>query len=178
MMHEIARDIGFDQEPLNVKERQVRHRPLYDAHRRFYRSLEESSTRLERQTLFLDAVRHLLRSCFGHSTRRLQPRPESRAVELVRREIDERHAENLGLEELSKLAGLNRFHLLRTFHAQVGCTPHAYLIDRRLARARELLRRGATPSEAAVDVGFADQSHLTRHFKRFFGVTPALYGKS
>ncbi len=54
-------------------------------------------------------------------------------------------------------------------------TPHAYLVQRRVRLARELLRVGRTPAEATAEAGFSDQSHVTRTFARCYGVTPARY---
>jgi AraC-like DNA-binding protein len=57
----------------------------------------------------------------------------------------------------------------------MGITPHAYLIQRRVCVARHLLAAGETPAQAAITAGFADQSHLTRAFVRYLGITPARY---
>jgi AraC-like DNA-binding protein len=79
------------------------------------------------------------------------------------------------LTELAELAGISRFQLLRAFVREVGATPHAYLVQRRVFLARRLLAAGRPIVEAAMDAGFADQSHLTLAFVRQFGVTPGRY---
>jgi len=79
------------------------------------------------------------------------------------------------LHELALLCGLSRFQLLRGFAREVGITPHAYLLQRRVGLARRLLNTGSSPSDAAFLAGFADQSHLTRAFVRQFGITPGRY---
>ncbi len=68
-------------------------------------------------------------------------------------------------------------HLVRTFHQHVGIPPHEYMVQLRLERARSMLATGAPAAEAAHHAGFADQSHLHRHFKRVIGVTPGKYRK-
>lgn len=83
----------------------------------------------------------------------------------------------IGLEELAGVAGLSRAHLIRAFRREFFITPHAFQTDLRVRHARSLLRDGASPSEAAAACGFADQAHLTRHFKARMGVTPAAYRK-
>jgi AraC-like DNA-binding protein len=83
--------------------------------------------------------------------------------------------EQVSLAELAALGGVSRFNLLWSFAREVGITPHAYLIQRRLGAARRLLAAGQTPVEVAMQTGFADQSHLTRTFVRYFGVTPGRY---
>ncbi len=79
------------------------------------------------------------------------------------------------LAELAALSGVSRFQLLRGFARTVGVTPHAYLLQQRVRLARRLLAAGQCPAQAATDAGFADQSHLTRAFRRQLGVTPARY---
>jgi AraC-like DNA-binding protein len=89
--------------------------------------------------------------------------------------IDERYASRLTLAELAGIAHVSPFHLVRTFKQQIGLSPHAYLNQVRIRRAKELLQRGASPAEAALSVGFYDQSHFGRHFKRTVGVSPARF---
>lgn len=83
----------------------------------------------------------------------------------------------IGLEELAGVAGLSRAHLIRAFRREFFITPHAFQTDMRVRQARRLLRGGASPSDAALECGFADQAHLTRHFKARTGVTPAAFRK-
>jgi AraC-like DNA-binding protein len=82
------------------------------------------------------------------------------------------------LTEIAAAAGLSRYQLLRSFRAEVGMPPYAWLAQHRVARARVLLERGQSPAEAAVLTGFADQAHLTRWFRRVVGVTPGAYRNS
>jgi AraC-like DNA-binding protein len=105
---------------------------------------------------------------------RREPAPVAR----VRDAIEQRYAESLTLTELAEIARLSMYHLIRAFRAEVGLTPHAYLIDVRVRRARELLRADVTPAEAALRVGFADQAHLTRAFKARIGVVPGAYRRA
>jgi AraC-like DNA-binding protein len=75
-------------------------------------------------------------------------------------------------EELETVTGLDRFALARHFRAATGTSPHRYQVGRRLARAQKMIAEGAALSDAAAATGFADQSHLTRHFAARFGLTP------
>ncbi len=87
--------------------------------------------------------------------------------------IHDHFASDLSLATLSKLAELSPFHFARLFRESTGLAPHQYIVQRRVERARELLLSGnQTTAEIAVAVGFCDQSHLTTHFKRAFGLTP------
>jgi AraC-like DNA-binding protein len=69
-------------------------------------------------------------------------------------------------------------HLVRAFGAEYGIAPHRYLTGRRLDQARRLLLAGTGAADVAVLVGFHDQAHLTRHFRRLLSTTPAAYARS
>lgn len=97
--------------------------------------------------------------------------PVARAREL----FEARYEEDLSLADLARLTGLPRHHLIRAFRQETGLTPHAYLVDVRVRRARERLRRGEMPGDVAAATGFCDQPHLTRAFKARFGVTPGAF---
>jgi AraC-like DNA-binding protein len=79
------------------------------------------------------------------------------------------------LETLAAAVGARPFSLLRAFREAYGLPPHAYLTQRRVERARELLDAGHPPAEVAVASGFFDQAHLSRHFRRIVGVPPSAY---
>ncbi|MGP4864222.1 AraC family transcriptional regulator [Psychrobacter sp. T6-5] len=82
---------------------------------------------------------------------------------------------NIGLTEIAETLKVNRFHLTRSFKAIFGLAPHAYLIQLRLVRARELLAHGENPADVANKLCFSDQSHMGRWFKRCYRFTPAEY---
>jgi AraC-like DNA-binding protein len=84
---------------------------------------------------------------------------------------------DIGLDQLAAVTGVDRFRLTRAFKAAYGMAPHAYLVQLRLATARRMLARGEQPATVAMELGFADQSHLGRWFVRAYGLTPALYRK-
>lgn len=92
--------------------------------------------------------------------------------------IDDAPGEAVTLEELAGLCGINRFQLLRGFARMTGLTPHAYLLQKRLALVRQQIVEGGPLAEIAVACGFADQSHMTRLFVRQFGVTPGAYASA
>jgi AraC-like DNA-binding protein len=98
-----------------------------------------------------------------------------RAVAEVRSLLAARLANPPRLDDLALTAGMSPFTLLRAFREETGLPPHAYLNQLRVRRARQLLDQGLTPTVVAAETGFADQAHLTRHFKRVFGVPPGAY---
>ncbi|WP_034854254.1 AraC family transcriptional regulator [Sinorhizobium sojae] len=100
---------------------------------------------------------------------------ESSAVHRARDYLIENYARDIGLDELAKVAGLSRAHLIRAFRKEFHITPHAFLTDKRVREARGLLRLGWSAADTAYQCGFADQAHFTRHFKARTGVTPGAF---
>ncbi|MFG1701881.1 AraC family ligand binding domain-containing protein [Nonomuraea sp. M3C6] len=82
------------------------------------------------------------------------------------------------LDDLAGAVGARPFALLRAFKAATGLPPHAYLTSLRVRQARRLLQSGVRPAQVAAEVGFTDQAHLNRHFKRIVGVPPAAYQRA
>lgn len=100
---------------------------------------------------------------------------DSAKVHMARTTMTERFSEQLELDELARLCGCSACHLIRLFRREVGMTPHAYLMELRLGRARELLAGHRSLGRVAAETGFADQSHMTRRFAARFGITPGQY---
>jgi AraC-like DNA-binding protein len=100
----------------------------------------------------------------------------------VARAVRDRLADELleppTLADLAADLDLSRYQLLRAFRTTTGMPPYAWLAQYRVTRARTLLETGLRPAEVASLVGFADQAHLTRWFRRVLGVTPAAYRNS
>jgi AraC family transcriptional regulator len=91
-------------------------------------------------------------------------------------QIDYIHANldcNIGLTELADLAQMSLSHFSRLFKQSTGYSPHQFVIKCRVDRARELLLKSdLSIADITYQVGFANQGHLTNHFKRLLGVTP------
>ena len=100
---------------------------------------------------------------------------DSARLRAVQALIAERCAESLSLDELAREAGMSRYHFVRAFSRAVGMTPHAWQIDQRIERARAWLEQGMSLADAALQLGFADQSHFQRAFKQRVAATPGEY---
>lgn len=156
----------------------VRDREITTSLRRFHRLSESpESSMLEREAYLAEALVLLVGR---HAAPPQAPRPpgqEPRAVRLSREYLQEHAEKNVTLPALARFAGLSAFHLCRVFREAVGMTPHAYQTQVRVRRAKSLLRSGLPITQVAVEAGFYDQAHLTRHFKRIVGLTPGRYVK-
>jgi AraC-like DNA-binding protein len=140
-------------------------------------TLATSPSNLERESLFIWTLAHLIRR---HA--RTRPGPLLRATEhvpmlRVRAYLEEHFTENVSLEELAALVNLSPFYLLRIFRETVGLPPHSYLTQLRISHAKRLIGSSMSLAEVAAAVGFSDQSHLNRHFKALVGVTPGQYAR-
>ncbi|MEX0164533.1 AraC family transcriptional regulator [Pseudomonas brassicacearum] len=91
--------------------------------------------------------------------------------------IDDDPQSSMSLALLAREADLSRFQLVRAFTRLTGLTPHAYLLQRRIHRARQLIAAGMPLADASLASGFADQSHMTRCFVRSFGFSPGMYAR-
>ena len=94
------------------------------------------------------------------------------SVERARQFLEENLERTVASEELEAVTGLDRYLLARHFRARLGTSPYRYLTMRRLDRVRRLIREGHPLADAAAASGFADQSHMTRQFKRAYGLSP------
>jgi AraC-like DNA-binding protein len=99
-------------------------------------------------------------------------------IRLARDLIDGDPCASVTLGRLAQEASLSRFQLIRGFTKATGLTPHAYLMQRRIALARRLIASRQPLAEAALAAGFADQSHMTRSFTRKYGVSPRHYAEA
>ena len=104
-------------------------------------------------------------------------RSDPGAAARLREVLDEHLFEPVTLADVTKALGLSVGHASRAFARTFGVTPHAYVVARRVDRARRLLLDGASVADVAVAAGFHDQAHLTRHFRRHTGTTPGCFAQ-
>jgi AraC-like DNA-binding protein len=140
-------------------------------------SIEAGQGVLDQQALFAAALAAVARHA-ECKTRTPEVANGKRAVERAKAYLRERFNEAVSLDELAAASGLSRFHLVHAFTKETGLSPHAYQVHVRVARARSLLQKDTPPALVAAHLGFADQSHFTRHFKRIMHVTPVQYAKT
>lgn len=101
--------------------------------------------------------------------------PHIYGVEMACLFIQKNWDRHITLEQLCKCSQLNQQALLRAFKKSKGITPYRYLQAVRIEKAKQLLKKGEVPAQAALQAGFTDQSHLSHFFKKFTGISPAMY---
>jgi AraC-like DNA-binding protein len=143
---------------------------------RFCRVIQGPGGRLEKESAILDALaqpyplirqreaKAIPRSTFGGKSIR-------QATGFLSENLDRK----ISLDDVSRAAGLSRYHFLRVFKRETGLPPHLFRTLRRIDRGKQLLRDGLPLAQAALAVGFSDQSHFTNTFRKYTGATPGQY---
>ncbi|MEM0979910.1 MAG: AraC family transcriptional regulator [Cyanobacteria bacterium P01_H01_bin.58] len=152
---------------------QIYNRPLARRIQHLLTALEAEPITLAQETYLTTVLAELVTH---HADRTADPLTlENQIVQRTRDYIEAFYPQNLSLTELANLAQMKPLRLLRTFRKAMGLPPHAYLLQVRIHHAKAQLAQGQAIADVAINTGFADQSHFTRHFKRFMGVTPGQY---
>jgi AraC-like DNA-binding protein len=152
--------------------------PQLGAHlTRVFRAFRGGRNALEVQSALVEFVAHAVEELSGHRISHDASTVSTQAAQRIRERLESDWSEVVNLTTLAEEVGLSRFATLRTFKQHFGVPPHAYQLRLRLELSRRSLRHGLKPADVAAEFGFVDQSHLTRHFRRLFGITPAEYAR-
>ena len=153
--------------------------------RRLHLALVTPATELERYERLAGTARLLIRHASGRGPARDGSADPGRRVAARIRELigdgtgglsgGDLSGSDLTAEDLAAAAGCSRYAAYRAFTQAYGLAPSDYQRQLRVRAARRLLSAGVTPARAAAEAGFADQAHLTRWFRRYYGVTPGAY---
>lgn len=136
-----------------------------------HRSLRQPDRALEAETVLAFVVERLRAHLGGRADERRHPELAERLREL----LDARALDGITLAAAAERLAASPAHLVRCFSRTFGVAPHAYVLGRRIEAARLRLLQGEPIARVAASVGFFDQAHLTRHFKRHVGTTPGRY---
>lgn len=132
-------------------------------------------TTLEKGATLIEAFELLVNKYASIETAPLLKNVHPRSIIRTREYIDAFYQNNPSLEELAAVAELSPFYLLRVFKEHIGLAPHAYLIQRRVESVRLQVLKGCSLKEIAKSLGYSDQAHLSREFKKFYGVPPSKF---
>jgi AraC-like DNA-binding protein len=151
---------------------------LADAFLHTHRECEEGLDPLELESRVAEVLMAVLRRRATGARRAAGRLAPNHAVRRAMDYIEDCYAGRITLDDVANAAGLNRYAVLRAFRRELGIAPYAFVTQVRIERAKRLLREGVSISMASQRVGYADQSHLTRHFRRLMGVTPGAFARA
>lgn len=138
-----------------------------------FKALLAETNSLETESLLIE----FLSNCYAKDVKQESTKKEFKRMGMVKELIMDQLDMNLTLDEFSRQTDLSRFHLIRSFKQNFGLSPHAYQLDQRIIKAKRLLQNGMSIADTAVQLGFSDQAHFQRNFKKRLAVTPGQYQK-
>ncbi len=140
-----------------------------------FEKLKSNINAFEKEELLIEILEYVfsVENCFVFDTDSISN--NDIVCEKAKRYIDEHFLEKISLENLSSMYGLTHYYLIKLFKQKFDTTPHAYQITCRMNYAKNEMVKGRDIIDIAYELGFYDQSHFTRTFKAYFGVTPQYY---
>ena len=145
---------------------------------RSYERLAGPLERLQKESIFTDLILQLFERSVVHRIATFDPEATPGYVKVLTEFLHDCFQLDISLDQLSKLAQRSPSQVIRAFKGHMGMTPHSFLLNIRIARAKELLANNTPIAEVAFRVGFHDQSHFHRHFKKITSLTPGDFLRS
>jgi AraC-like DNA-binding protein len=173
-VHAAARGLGAEPEGLSVVEHELRSPIANELFLSLHRALEAGVNPSDTSVLMDRCLSEILRHCATAPGKSNGRKEICAARDYILAHLSDRTS----LEALSAAAGMRKWAFIGAFRRHVGVPPLRYAIQVRLARARTLLASGRPCNDVAADLGFFDQSHLNRWFRRTYGVAPGEYQRA
>ena len=148
--------------------------PLFHAINRLEQSFSDQgyAATLYRQLLFLEFMVHLNRGARRNRLEFLDTEKNGTKVSTILQYINENLPEDLSIDRLSEIFYISKYHMMRTFKQETGCTIGNYISQKRLLLARELILSGLSPAQACYECGYRDYSTFSRAYRKLFGYSP------
>lgn len=153
--------------PLDVLDEQE----LYKEFKNLCELLFENISFIEKE----DELINFFTKLFGKYLEESSSKIENKNFENIVKYLKENYKENISLEELSQKFELNPFYIIRLFKSKLKMTPHSYLLNIKINKAKNLLKNGLSIVDTALECGFTDQSHFHRNFLKIVATTPKEY---
>ena len=146
---------------------------LYSKLHSFFVAYFSGFEKLDIETKLHEALSYLIINYTSYHKKPDNYFDDKKTVKLTYEYIKDSIETNFTLDELAENTSLSKYHFLRVFKKEFGLTPHNFIINQRVNKAHDLIKKGLKISEASIEVGFNDQSHFTRNFKKIYGYTPS-----
>ncbi len=174
VMGKVVLEITGEEYLPNFPEPVLFHNELTASIKELHLMIMEGYRDFKKEELFLFIIEQLIKEC-EKELEKIFIREESPGVKLVYQYLEHNYMNNISLDELSEIAAMSKYSLIRTFIRERGISPYSCLETIRINQAKKLLEMGIAPLEAALQTGFTDQSHFTNFFKKLIGLTPKQY---
>ena len=172
-MLSFAEEITGKRVPIGFSENVIKNDELSLYLHSLHQMIMDGGEAFEKEEMLLLLISFLIEQ-YGQPARSCIPEC-SEEIERACVFMSEHFPEHITLENLCKCSGLSKSTLLRGFTRSKGVTPYRYLQTIRIGKAKELLEKGVSLVEATIQTGFSDQSHFSRFFHMFIGLSPAAY---
>ena len=172
LLVEIYEQIFFEKKMPIFEKHIIEDITLYNLLLNFFISAYENNDKMLMESNLINAMSYLIKS-YTNTTKNYHGLFDDKlivknSIEYIKDLLDT----NISLEELAINSSLSKYHYLRVFKKQMGLTPHQYILTQRVHKAKELILSGEKLSHIPISVGFNDQSHFIRNFKKIYGYSP------
>lgn len=172
LLTQLYEDIFFEKKIPIFEKHIIDDIQLYNLLLSFFISAYQKDNILLIESNLISALSYLIKN-YTYTTKNYQKLFDDKliiknSIEYIKDSLDT----NITLEELSKITNISKYHFLRVFKNETGITPHQYILTQRIHRAKELALHGEKLSYIATKVGFNDQSHFIRNFRKIYGYSP------
>jgi AraC-like DNA-binding protein len=169
LLHKLAREAELTIAEVGFQHALLSDAPLIEKFQKAHQIAETSVDRLEQESVVVEFLSDMLA--------RLSPKKQSygrehKAVQQIKDYLGDYATHTVSLEELRSVTGLSGHHLLKVFKQHTGLSPHQYQTQLRIRLAYQKVLSGTVSKDIATEVGFFDQSHFIKVFKRYYGTTP------
>ncbi len=137
--------------------------------------MNNSGGRLEKESALTEAIGKVISGYCDIKKTEFKSGNEISGIKKAEELLSENLEEKISLDEIAKYSGFSRYYFLRLFKEKTGLPPHVYRTQKRIDRAKFLLKKKKSFSEIALETGFTDQSHFTNKFRQFTGASPGQY---
>jgi len=138
----------------------------------FFQSAFQEADKMLIETNMINVLSYLIQNYTDHTKEYLDLFNDKEIIKNSIEYINDSLESNISLDELALNSNLSKFHFLRVFKKSVGLTPHHYILTQRIHKAKDLILNGSSLSDAGLDVGFNDQSHFIRNFRKIYAYSP------
>ncbi len=172
LLVEIYEQIYFEKRMPIFKEHIIQDTYLFNILYKFFISIYNKTDKMTTETNMINVLSYLIKN-YTNTAKEYNKFFNNKviiknSIEYIKDSLES----NITLDDLAQNSNLSKYHFLRVFKKDIGLTPHHYILTQRIHRAKDLILNGSTLSNAGLDVGFNDQSHFIKNFRKIYGYSP------